>query len=81
LKEGILADFLNKHKAEVIDMLVTEWNFDLEMEVREEKGVRKGRQEQLLEVITSMYQEGLGIEAIARISKLSEKEVKEILGL
>jgi predicted transposase/invertase (TIGR01784 family) len=81
LKEGILADFLNKHKAEVIDMLVTEWNFDLEMEVREEKGVRKGRQEQLRENVSSMYQEGLGVDAIARLLRLPEKDIQDILGL
>ncbi|MDR2693074.1 MAG: hypothetical protein LBB74_02530 [Chitinispirillales bacterium] len=66
-------------------MLVTEWNFDLEMEAREEKGERrgerKGRREQLREDIISMYQEGLGVDAIARVSKLSEKEVRDILGL
>jgi hypothetical protein len=26
LKESILTDFLNKHKGEVINMLVTEWD-------------------------------------------------------
>jgi predicted transposase YdaD len=66
-------------------MLVTEWNFDLEMEAREEKGVRKGRREgrreQLLENVSSMYQEGLGVDAIARLLRLPEKDIQDILGL
>jgi hypothetical protein len=46
-----------------------------------QKGEQKGRQEQLQQDIVSMHQEGLGIEAIARVTKLSEKEVNAILGL
>jgi hypothetical protein len=45
------------------------------------KGVQKGRQEQLRQDIISMHQEGLGVEAIARVSTLSENEVKAILGM
>jgi hypothetical protein len=45
------------------------------------EGVQKGRQEQLRQDIISMHQEGLGVEAIARVSTLSEKEVKAILSV
>jgi DNA-directed RNA polymerase specialized sigma subunit len=54
-------------------MLVTEWDYDLEKEV-----VRDEARE---EIINSMYQNGLTVEAIAKIAKISERRVKEILGL
>ncbi|MDR2694117.1 MAG: hypothetical protein LBB74_07875 [Chitinispirillales bacterium] len=93
LGEGLLTDFLNKHKAEVIDMLVTEWNYDLEMEVREEKGIRKGRQEgrqeglregQLLgqkALVDNMRQMGRSIDEIAAFTGLSVDKICNILGL
>ena len=66
-------------------MLVTEWDYDLEKEVvREEalvKGLSQGRSQRDREFIESMYQNGLTIETIVNIAKLSEKQVKEILGL
>jgi hypothetical protein len=46
-----------------------------------ENSRQKGRQEQLRQDIISMHQEGLGVEAIARVSTLSENEVKAILGM
>jgi hypothetical protein len=49
------------------------------MQKGEQKGVMEGRQEQLRQDIVSMHQEGLGVEAIARVTKLPEKEVNEIL--
>jgi len=89
LKEGILTDFLNKHRGEIVNMLVTEWDYVTEKRVlyrdaRQEgwqEGRHDGRQEQLQEDIASMYQEGLGVEAIARIVKRTEKDIKNILGL
>jgi len=93
IKKGILTKFLNHHKTEVMKMLVTEWDYDLEKEVvREEalvkgrsqglsQGLSQGRSQRDREFIESMYQNGLTIETIVNIAKLSEKQVKEILGL
>jgi len=81
IKKGILTDFLNRHKEEVIKMLVAEWDYDLDKEVARDEGFQAGRSQRDREFIESMYQNGLTIEAIAKIAKLSEWQVKEILGI
>ena len=83
IKKGILTDFLNHHKTEVMNMLVTEWDYDLEKEVLQEealeKGLSRGREEERRVIVESMYQNGLTVEDIAKIVNLSERRVKEIL--
>jgi hypothetical protein len=62
VKDGILADFLEKHGSEVMNMLLEEWNLDEAKEVwREEgweEGMEKGREkerDQILELIDQGY--------------------------
>ena len=46
----------------------------------EEKGLEKGRMERDMEIARSMFQEKLPIEQIARLTGLSEKELKKLQG-
>jgi hypothetical protein len=70
VRDGILADFLEEHGSEVMNMLLEEWNLDEAKEVwREEamekgmeKGIEKGREEgmekgrnQILELVKQGY--------------------------
>jgi len=81
IKKGILIKFLNQHKQEVMKMLVTEWDYDLEKEVLKEEAHEKGREEERRKNIRDFYRIGVGIETIAKAVDLSEQEVKKILGL
>lgn len=42
IKEGILADFLIKHRSEVINVLLTEYDYDAHMEAIREEGIEIG---------------------------------------
>jgi predicted transposase/invertase (TIGR01784 family) len=85
INKNILAAFLKKYRKEIVNMLVKEWNQELAMKVRSEEswqeGIQRGRQEQLLETVNSMYRKSYGIGVIADVLCISEKEVKDILGL
>jgi hypothetical protein len=48
IEKGILKEFLETHAGEVIDMLMTEWNWDDAKEVWFEEGWEEGREEGLV---------------------------------
>jgi hypothetical protein len=58
VEQGILADFLEEHGSEVMNMLLNEWDWDMAKEVWQEeameKGVEKG-QNQILELMRQGY--------------------------
>jgi predicted transposase/invertase (TIGR01784 family) len=93
IKKGILTNFLTHHKTEVMKMLVTEWDYDLDMTVAKEearedgleeglkKGLEKGREEERAILVKSMYENGLTVAQIVKSTNLSEKVIKQILDL
>jgi predicted transposase/invertase (TIGR01784 family) len=81
IKKGILINFLNQHKAEVMKMLVTEWDYDLEKEVLKEEALEKGRRQERAILVKSLYESGLTIAQIVKGTNLSEAVIKRILGL
>ena len=70
----ILSDFLREHGAEVINMLLTEWNIDDAKKVWQkealEEGEKKGREETLNEVL-ELLEHGYRADQIK--AKLSSK--------
>ena len=96
IQNGILAEFLRKHKSEVIAMSIFE--YDKEEEVRklrkaefeagEQSGIQKGIQEGIQEgkelktkeIVNSLLQDGMGIEKIAALLKISKEHVLELAG-
>ncbi|MDR1932876.1 MAG: Rpn family recombination-promoting nuclease/putative transposase [Spirochaetales bacterium] len=54
IKHNILKDFLEAHASEVINMLLTEWDWDDALAVREEEGREEG-QNMVLELIDQGY--------------------------
>jgi hypothetical protein len=88
IKKGILTDFLNKHKQEIVKMLVTEWDYERKLAVVGEEhyktgvaeGRAEGRSQERHDNVWNLYYQGFSVEAIAKGLKLSEQEVKDILG-
>jgi len=78
-------------------MLVTEWDYDLDMTVAKEEahedgleegllkgreeGLSQGREEERAILVKSMYENGLTVAQIVKSTNLSETAVKKILGV
>jgi predicted transposase/invertase (TIGR01784 family) len=82
IRKGILKEFLEKHASEVVNMLITEWNWDDAKEVWQEEareqglqqGLQEGRQEKL-EIARKLKEQGLPAEQIAAATGLSMEEI------
>ena len=91
IKKGILADFLRKHRAEVLDVCLTEFDQEKYDNTVREEGFKKGREEgesigeargesnKEKEMILSMHKEGLDNVTIARIAKCTSEYVQQII--
>ena len=77
LKEYVIKPFLDANKMEVSTMLLTEYNEAEAMELFEKDGDRK----RMISAARGMNQEGIALDVIARILKISIDEVKNILGV
>ncbi len=82
ISEGILKEFLQKHRAEVIDMLLTEYNEEIIAEgYREEgydKGVEDGIAKDKAEIALKMKASGFDSDMIEKITGLSTAEIAEL---
>jgi hypothetical protein len=54
IDNDIMKDFLKLHSKEIANMLVTEWNWDTALKVREEEGREEG-QNMVLELMKQGY--------------------------
>lgn len=79
IKENILADYLKNNMSEVFNMLMTEWDFEQELEVSREEakeegireGIQKGIQKGIQNLITTCQK--LGISYDITLQKVIEK--------
>jgi hypothetical protein len=93
IAHNILKDFLELHGSEVVNMLITEWNWDTFIAVRErearevgrEEGEKKGRKEgqekafrDMCEVARKMKSRGLSHEEIAELTSLSRELIETL---
>jgi predicted transposase/invertase (TIGR01784 family) len=81
-QSGIMADFLEKHGGEVINMLYTEWNLDDALEVgREEaleEGIEIGTTKGIEITARKMKGEGLDTALISKVTGLSRAAVADL---
>lgn len=56
IKQNILKEFLETHSTEVMNMLLTEWNWDDALAVQREEGLEEGRQEAAAEYMEQIRQ-------------------------
>jgi len=85
-EHDIMAEFLQQHEREVVDMVNFEWNQkDFEEAILEEgieRGMKRGRAEGCEEgkvaIVLEMLRDKLPLETIARLSKFSMERVQEL---
>ena len=91
IHDGILEEFLQRNRAEVIAVSIFE--YDKEEEERKlrkaefeageqsgiEKGIEKGRQQERQEIVQTLVENGLSVLEIANMFKVSEKDVLEMV--
>jgi DNA-directed RNA polymerase specialized sigma24 family protein len=86
--------FLESNSSEVLNMLITEWNWDKYVEVREreaveaglivgrregrEEGLMKGREKRNEEIARSALMEGLPVETIRKITGLDTDTIQRL---
>ena len=96
IRNNILSEFLRKNKAEVIAMSIFEYDKEeeerklrkAEFEAGEQSGIQKGIQEGIQEgkelktkeIVNLLLQDGMGIEKIAALLKISKEHVLELAG-
>ena len=78
LKKGILSDFLEKHRAEVLDMCITEYNEELhinnEKKISHNEGRIEGRE---AEILSSVHEGDYSVERGAQKLGITVEEFKE----
>ncbi len=83
IEDGILRDFLLKHKAEVVQMSIFEYDEELHKKTLHEEGYEDGfvdgREEGQADLIRKMYNSGLPLEQIAEIAKMDVETIRAIL--
>ena len=74
----ILKEFLGKNVSEVMNMLITEWNWDDALDVRYEEGREEGREEERKFFIRNALTQGLPIDTIQTLTGLDLDTIKNI---
>jgi len=74
INQNVLKEFLAKHKQEVVNMLISEWNMDIALEVRgEEKAMEKA-----MEIAKKMKDRGDDVNSIVEVTGLTVDEVLKL---
>ena len=87
IHDGILEEFLQRNRAEVIAVSIFEYDKEeeerklrkAEFEAGEQSGIEKGRQQERQEIVQTLVENGLSVLEIANIFKVSEKDVLEMV--
>ncbi len=83
MKAGILADYLKKKGSEVVNMLIAEYDYDLDVEVQREEayaaGREEGQKEKLQEQVNRKLEKGKSIDTIAEELEESREVIAEIV--
>ena len=81
-ENDILKEFLEKNATEVINMLLTEWNWDDALAVRYEEGKEDGREEGLEKgrekVARNALAEGVSIEIVKKITGFDDESIRKL---
>jgi hypothetical protein len=76
IEKGILADFLQTHSSEVINMLTAEFKLEEALQVWKEEGIEIGREECREEIARNLLLNGVPLDVIAKSSGLPLEKIK-----
>ena len=87
IHDGILEEFLQRNRAEVIAVSIFEYDKEeeerklrkAEFEAGEQSGIEKGRQQERQEIVQTLVENGMSVLEIANILKVGEKDVLEMV--
>ena len=78
----ILGEFLKQNSTEVMNMLMTEWNWDDALDVRFEEGREEGReegtQEERFRTAVNLKKLGVSLEVIAQATGLPLEKIRQL---
>ncbi|MCL2055384.1 MAG: Rpn family recombination-promoting nuclease/putative transposase [Oscillospiraceae bacterium] len=78
VNKKILEKFLREHGAEVVGMLVTEWDWDAYVRVQRNEGRLEGREEGIFSVACNLLTKNISIDIIREATGLSIKEIESL---
>ena len=78
INQNLLEGLFKKYRAEVVDMILTEYDEDFNNKTWYEDGVEDGRKEKALEDAENLLREGILPETIAKCTGLSLEQVQEL---
>ena len=87
IHDGILEEFLQRNRAEVIAVSIFEYDKEeeerklrkAEFEAGEQSGIQKGIQEERVKIVQSLEKKGMSIAEIADILEVSEQDIAEMI--
>jgi predicted transposase/invertase (TIGR01784 family) len=74
----ILKEFMEEHAKEIMNMLITEWDWDKAKKVWQEESREEGREERCEEIARNALAEGFSVEMIEKITGLSPEAIENI---
>ena len=77
-EHDILKEFLEKNSSEVMNMMITEWNWDDALAVRYDEGLEEGLEKGREEAARNALAEGASIEFVQKITGLDEEIIKKL---
>ena len=78
INQNLLNGLFKKYRAEVLDMMLTEYDEDFNNKTWYEDGILKGKQEKALEDAENFLKEGITVETVARCTGLPLKQIQEL---
>lgn len=78
IEKNVLADFLRKHRAEVRDVCLTEFDEEKFVRTMKAEGVKEGVEQNKIETAKAMLREHLSIETIEKCTGLSFSEIQTL---
>ena len=78
INQNLLEGLFKKYRAEVLDMILTEYDEDFNNKTWYEDGVEDGRKEKALEAADNLLREGDSPEKVARCTGLPLEQVYEL---
>ena len=78
IKNDILSEYLKRKSTEVNNLLIANYDFEIDKKVSAEEAYEEGENNRAREVALRMLKDGLPIEKVAEYSGITIEEVKEL---